>query len=183
MHAAGACWVACIGSIAHELIVLRKMHRERLELDHKQNNPLFASWKLSKALSVSEQTVSLNSQVATSEHSTDYLSTRAAVLHNHVNHQYGRMYVFCTSNESISLQKICISEPSLVRSIWGRLHRYPLPITKRHMSCAESRIRDAQSPQQLSRLLVQVRTQQKSLLCSLQWLKCSHWAQHTKHAS
>lgn len=92
------------------------MHRKHLVVDHKQNNPLFASWKLSKALIVSEHTTSLPGKVLTTEHSTDYLSTRAAVLHNHIAHQNGRIYVFCRLAGSLTLQQ---EEQGALQCIWG----------------------------------------------------------------
>lgn len=95
------------------------MHRDTLDLNHKLNNPLFASWKLSRALSVSEQTVTLNGHVSTSEHNPDYLNTRAAVLHNHINHQHGRLYIFCISAESLSLQEICQPQATVLKTVWG----------------------------------------------------------------
>ena len=96
------------------------MHRQTFEPDHKQSNTFFANWKLSKALSISEHTVSLAGHVRTSDHSTDYINTRAAVLHNHINCQNGRMYLFCTLAGSLVLQQICLSQLSTVQPAWGR---------------------------------------------------------------
>ena len=111
----------CHADADQQILITDKanMHRDTLDLNHKLNNPLFASWKLSRALSVSEQTVTLNGRVSTSEHNTDYLNTRAAVLHNHINHQHGRLYVFCISAESLSLQEICQSQATVLKTVWG----------------------------------------------------------------
>ena len=97
------------------------MQRSALELDHGQNNPLFASWKLSKNLACTEEVTSVEGCVYTSDHSTDNLSTRAAVLHNHINSQFGQLYIFSKVVHKIILSRVSVGQGAELKTVWGKL--------------------------------------------------------------
>ncbi len=97
------------------------MRRSSLQLDSKKSNPLFDNWKLARGLSVSEKPVTLEGHVSVLDHSTDYLSTRAAVLHNHLNSSGGRFFVFKTHDGIDSLYEVSIGQQAgLLKAVWGR---------------------------------------------------------------
>ena len=92
-----------------------------LQLDRSKSNPLFDNWKLAKGLSVSENVITLDRPVTLRDHSTDYLNTRAAVLHNHIHQQGQRWHVFAASAGGTTIQEVVISENADLRTLCGKL--------------------------------------------------------------
>lgn len=99
------------------------MPTHALQLDRTKSNPLFDSWKLARALAVSKDVVTLQAHVTVHDHSTDYLNTRAAVLHNHL-HQQDEKTLFFTEDDSVrALREVLLGEHVEFRTLWGRLTR------------------------------------------------------------
>lgn len=97
------------------------MPRSSLQLDSTKSNPLFDNWKLARGLSVSEKHVTLEGLVTVLDHSTEYLSTRAAVLHNHLISSGGRFFVFKTHDGIDSLWEVSSGQQvGLLKVVWGR---------------------------------------------------------------
>ncbi len=97
------------------------MPRSSLQLDSTKSNPSFDNWKLARGLNVSEQHVTLEGLVTVLDHSTEYLNTRAAVLHNHLNYSGGRFFVFKTYGGIDSLCEVSSGQQvGLLKAIWGR---------------------------------------------------------------
>lgn len=97
------------------------MPRSSLQLDSTKSNPSFDNWKLARGLSVSEKRVTLEGHVTILDHSTEYLSTRAAVLHNHLNSSGGRFFVFKTHDGTDSLCEVSSGQQvGLLKAVWGR---------------------------------------------------------------
>ncbi len=97
------------------------MPRSSLQLDSTKSNPLFDNWKLARGLSVSEEHVTLEGRVTVLDHSTEYLNTRAAVLHNHLNYSGGRFFVFKTHDGIDSLCEVSSGQQvGLRKAVWGR---------------------------------------------------------------
>lgn len=100
------------------------MPKHALQLDRAKSNPLFDSWKLAQALAVSKEVVTLQAHVTVHDHSTDYLSTRAAVLHNHLHQQDQRTLLFTEIAGVRALREVLLGEPVEFRTLWGRLTRH-----------------------------------------------------------
>lgn len=96
------------------------MPKSTVHLDRTKSNPLFENWKLSRGLSVSELHVTLNGHVTVLDHGTDYLNTRAAVLHNHINCQNGRYFVFKTHDGVNTLCEVTGEQQIAIKTVWGR---------------------------------------------------------------
>ncbi len=97
------------------------MPRSSLQLDVTKSNPSFDNWKLARGLSVSEEHVTLEGHVTVLDHSTEYLNTRAAVLHNHLNYSGGRFFVFTTHDGIDSLCEVSSGQQvGLRKAVWGR---------------------------------------------------------------
>ncbi|KAL0045595.1 hypothetical protein WJX82_010847 [Trebouxia sp. C0006] len=95
------------------------MPRSSLQLDSTKSNPLFDNWKLARGLSVSEEHVTLEGHVTVLDHSTEYLNTRAAVLHNHLNYSGGRFFVFKTHDGIDSLCEVSSGQQvGLRKAVW-----------------------------------------------------------------
>ena len=97
------------------------MHHHSFQLDRAKSNPLFDSWKLATGLSVSKKVLTLEGQVAVRDHNTDYLNTRAAILHNHLHQQDQRIVVFTRDAGVSSLQEVVFGEHIKLRTVCGRL--------------------------------------------------------------
>lgn len=107
------------------------MPKHALQLDRANSNPLFDSWKLASALAVSKTVVTLERHVIVRDHSTDYLNTRAAVLHNHLHQQDQRLLLF-TQNAGVSaLQEVLVGEHVQLRILWGRLCLWHLRLCRK----------------------------------------------------
>lgn len=100
------------------------MPKHALQLDRAKANPLFDSWKLARALAVSKDVVTPQAHVIVHDHSTDYLNTRAAVLHNHLHQQDQRTLVFTEDSGVRSLRDILLGEHVEFQTLWGRLTRH-----------------------------------------------------------
>ena len=96
------------------------MPKSNVQLDRAKSNPLFDNWKLSRGLSVSEQHVTLDGRVTVLDHGTDYLNTRAAVLHNHLNCQAGQFFVFKTHDGVNTLCMLSGEQQTALKTVWGR---------------------------------------------------------------
>lgn len=104
------------------------MRKQALQLDRAKSNPLFDSWRLARELAVSKNIVTLQGHcnVTVHDHSTDYLNTRAAVLHNHLHQQDQRTLLFTEHAGVSALQEVLLGEDVEFRELWGRLtHRGP----------------------------------------------------------
>lgn len=100
------------------------MRKQALQLDNTKSNPLFDSWKLARELPVTKTVVTLHARVTVHGHSTDYLNTRAAVLHNHLHQQDQRTLLFTKRAGVSALQEVLLGEDVELRKLWGRLtHR------------------------------------------------------------
>lgn len=97
------------------------MSTHALHLDRTKNNPFFDNWKLARGLTVTQAVVTLQGHVTVRDHSTDYLHTRAAVLHNHVSYQGQRLLIFVTDAGSSKVQQVVISEHAELKTVCGRL--------------------------------------------------------------
>lgn len=91
-----------------------------LELDRDKANPLFDSWKLDRSLQLSQAVQSLDGSVKVSDHSTDYLNTRAAILHNHLHGVSGDFFVFQNENGCWSLHRLTSQSEAPLDRAWGR---------------------------------------------------------------
>ena len=97
------------------------MPKHALQLDRAKSNPLFDSWRLARALAVSKEVVTLQADVTVHDHSTDYLNTRAAVLHNHLHQQSQRTLLFTENAGVRALREVLLGEHVDFRTLWGRL--------------------------------------------------------------
>ena len=97
------------------------MHKHSFQLDRAKSNPIFDSWKLATGLSVSRKVLTLEGQVAVRDHNTDYLNTRAAILHNHLHQQDQLIVVFTRDAGVSSLQEVVFGEDIKLRTVCGRL--------------------------------------------------------------
>lgn len=97
------------------------MGKTALQLDRSKASPLFDKWKLAKGLAVSQSVVTLEGPVTLGDHGTDYLNTRAAVLHNHIHQQGQRLLVFVANAGGTTLQEVVISEIAELRKLCGKL--------------------------------------------------------------
>ena len=95
------------------------IRKRNLQVDSAKSNPLFDNWKLCRGLSVSENVVKLGGPVTVVDHSTDYLNTHAAVLHNHLHCQYGRFFVFKTLGDVFCLYQVLVAESATFKKVWG----------------------------------------------------------------
>ena len=91
-----------------------------LELDRDKTNPLYDSWKLDRGLQLSQAVKTLDGSVKVSDHSTDYLNTRAAILHNHLHHVNGDFYMFQDKNSCWSLYRLTSQSEAQLDRAWGR---------------------------------------------------------------
>ena len=96
------------------------MQKRSLQLDQDKSNPLFDNWKLARGLIVSDEVVTLDGHVTVLDHNTDYLNTRSAVLHNHLNGHNERFFVFHLNNQISSLCELRIDQHAILKTVWGR---------------------------------------------------------------
>lgn len=95
------------------------MRKHALQLDKAKANPLFDSWKLATRITVAKKVVTLEGQITVRDHNTDYLNTRAAILHNHL-HQLGqRIFVFTRGDGVSGLQEVVLGEHTELRTVGG----------------------------------------------------------------
>lgn len=99
---------------------ISNMPKHNLQLDRGKSNPLFDNWKLARGLSFSEHAVPLDGHVTVLDHSTDYLNTRAAVLHNHLHCQGDSFFVFKTQNGVTSLCEFTMGQQVTLKTVWGK---------------------------------------------------------------
>lgn len=97
------------------------MRKHALHLDRAKSNPLFDSWRLTRELAVTKTVVKLEAHVTVRDHSTDYLNTRAAVLHNHLHQQDQRILLFTERAGVSALHEVLLGEDVELRKLWGRL--------------------------------------------------------------
>ena len=97
------------------------MTKRTLPLDRTKSNPAFDSWKLSRALTVSKHVVTLRGSVSVCDHSTDYLNTRAAILHNHIHDENFELLLITTSLEIDFTYQVVFDKSVHVKNLWGRL--------------------------------------------------------------
>ena len=70
---------------------------------------------------MSKDIVTLQAHVTVHNHSTDYLNTRAAVLHNHLHQQHQRTLLFTEAAGVRGLREVLLGEHVEFRTLWGRL--------------------------------------------------------------
>ena len=97
------------------------MPKHALQLDRTKANPLFDSWRLARALAVSKNVVTLQAHVSVDDHTTDYLNTRAAVLHNHLHQQDQRILLFAQDAGVRAVREVLLGEHVEFRTLWGTL--------------------------------------------------------------